>query len=266
MTSQTPTQSPSSADDRGGQPPASRRGGPSKGLLAIVAAVVLMAGVFGVLALEHTHQVTARPAANSGPLRATGIPADVPTSLAQLMGLSTLPNQPAPNFTLTDQHGRTISLADLHGRAVVLEFMDPYCVDICPIVSQEFIKAYHDLGPAAAGVVFVAVNVNRYHHDVASVAAYSQAHRLNGLPSWHFLTGSPSALRKVWRDYHVSVTAPSRNADVIHTSLAYFIDPSGLERYIAFPMVDHRAGVAYLPAGPMSRWGRGISLVSKSMT
>ena len=46
------------------------------------------------------------------------------------------------------------------GKVVVLEFMDPHCTDIYPIVSQEFIDAYHDLGRAAGDVVFAAVNVN----------------------------------------------------------------------------------------------------------
>ena len=64
-------------------------------------------------------------------------------------------------------------LVGLRGKVVVLEFMDPHCVDICPIVSQEFVDAYHDLGPLAAKVVFVAVNVNQYHATVADIAAFS---------------------------------------------------------------------------------------------
>ena len=38
--------------------------------------------------------------------RVSGLPADMPTSLANLMTLSALPRTPAPGFTLTDQHGR----------------------------------------------------------------------------------------------------------------------------------------------------------------
>ena len=41
--------------------------------------------------------------------------------------------------------------------------MDPHCADICPIVSQEFLAAYRDLGAAASHAVFVAVNVNAYY-------------------------------------------------------------------------------------------------------
>ena len=98
-------------------------------------------------------------------------------------------------FTLTDQSGRTLSLASFKGHAVVLEFMDPHCTDICPIVSREFVQAYHHLATAASRVVFVAVNVNAYHHGVADVAAFSREQQLSGIPSWHFLTGPVASLR-----------------------------------------------------------------------
>jgi cytochrome oxidase Cu insertion factor (SCO1/SenC/PrrC family) len=232
-------------------------------VIATVVAVVLAGS--GYLTVRHWQS-----AQQQNPLsqvRATGIPASVSTQLANVMGLSSVPSAMAPNFTLTDQHGQTMSLASLTGRAVVLEFMDPNCVDICPIVSQEFVDAYHDLGAAASRAVFVAVNVNPYHVDVASMAAYSTAHGLDALPSWHFLTGPVSSLQTVWRAYNVDVSAPSATADVIHTSVAYFIDPSGRERYVAFPMVDHTAaGDAYLPAGPLAQWGVGIAAVTKSLS
>ena len=182
------------------------------------------------------------------------------------MGLSPVPASKAPGFTMTDQAGRRLSLASFKGRTVVLEFMDPHCVDICPIVSQEFIDAYHDLGSTAARVVFVAVNVNPYHLRVADMAAYSSEHQLDTIPSWHFFTGALPSLQAVWRDYAVAVNAPSRNADVIHTSVVYFIDPGGRERYAASPMVDHGSGgSSYLPAGQIASWGQGIALVARQM-
>jgi len=70
----------------------------------------------------------------------------------------------------------------------------------------------------------------------------------------------------VWRAYGIGVSAPSRNADIVHTSEVVFIDPGGRERYIAAPMVDHTAkGKAYLPAGPLAEWGRGIALVTRQL-
>jgi len=198
--------------------------------------------------------------------RVSGIPATVSTSLANLMVLSPVPGDRAPGFTLTDQNGHTLSLSSLHGKVVVLQFMDPHCTDICPIVSAEFVKAYHDLGPLASKVVFAAVNVNAYHARVQDMAKYTRAQQLNTIPSWHFFTGPVAALKSVWRGYNIQVYAPNPNADVEHTSAVYFIDPQGRERYLASPEVDHtKSGASYLPASQQIAWGHGIALVARQL-
>ena len=239
----------------------SLRRGPGLVVAAAVVAVLVLAASAGyaVIRIRQHQESTAGQ-------RASGIPASVSTSLSNLMQLSPVPVRGAPGFTLTDQGGRTVSLTGLRGRVVVLEFMDPHCTDICPIVSQEFIDAYRDLGAKAAQVVFVAVNVNRYHLRVADVAAFSSEQRLTQLPSWHFLTGSYPSLAAVWQDYEITVDAPGPDADVIHSSQMYFIDPQGRERFVADPMVDHTAsGSSYLPAGQLASWGQGIALVARQL-
>ena len=224
----------------------------------MIAAVVTIAVVAGAFVIAR-HQNTAGP-------RPSGIPANVPTSLANEMLLTPLPRQQAPGFTLTDQAGRTVGLSALRGKVVVLEFMDPHCTDICPIVSQEFVDAYHRLGPTAAKVAFIAVNVNQYHKSVANMADYSRQEGLNTIPGWHFFTGSGPALKNVWRDYNIAVQAPNPDADIIHTSAVYFIDPQGREAFLASPMVDHtKKGTAYLPAKQVNQWARGIALVARNL-
>ena len=143
------------------------RRGPGLAIIAVAVAVMILA------ASAAYAVICARQHQEAAGLRPSGIPASVSTSLANLMQLSPVPVTSAPGFTLTDQGGHAMSLASLRGRVVVLEFMDPHCTDICPIVSQEFLDAYRDLGASAPRVVFVAVNVNRYHLQVADVAAFS---------------------------------------------------------------------------------------------
>jgi cytochrome oxidase Cu insertion factor (SCO1/SenC/PrrC family) len=221
---------------------------------------VILGVLAGYVVVRHQNQdLLAR-------LRPTGIPASIPTSLALSMQLSPVPSRAAPGFTLTDQHGRTLSLASFRGRAVVLDFMDPHCTDICPIVSQEYIDAYGDLGADARRTVFVAVNVNPYFRSTADVAAFSTEHQLTSIPSWYFLTGPLPALRAVWRAYQIEVAAPKPSADVVHTSLVYFIDPSGRERFVAVPMADHTTGrKAYLPPANLAAWGRAIALITRDL-
>ncbi|MHB1988158.1 MAG: SCO family protein [Acidimicrobiales bacterium] len=226
--------------------------------IAVVGAVVILAGAVLLLVRQHQSQATLNE------IRPSGIPASVSTTTANLMGLSPVPHKAAPGFVLTDQHDVQRSLASFRGRAVVLEFMDPHCVDICPLVSEEFVDAYHDLGRAARKVVFMAVNVNAFHPSVADVMTFSREHELVTIPSWHFFTGPVQRLQAVWREYNIQVQAPSPNADIIHTSIVYFIDPSGTERFVASPMVDHtKAGKAYLPLDQLAAWGRGIALVAE---
>jgi cytochrome oxidase Cu insertion factor (SCO1/SenC/PrrC family) len=159
-----------------------------------------------------------------------------------------------------------LSLAGLRGRPVVLSFMDPHCTDVCPLISAEFADAYRDLGGAASRAVFLAVNVNPYFHSVSDVAAYSREQQLTAVPSWHFVTGPLASLKSVWDAYDIAVAAPSRDADVIHTSEVLFIDPQGRECYLAAPMADYTAAdKAYLPAGQLAEWGQGIALVTRQL-
>jgi len=224
--------------------------------------LVMALGAVGYLAVRRWQETS-----DGAAIRPSGIPASVPTDIADLMELSPVPNQPAPDFTLVDQKGKTLSLSGFRGRSVVLEFMDPHCTDICPIVSQEFVDAFRDLGPNATKTVFMAVNVNAFHGSVAEMAAYSKEQGLNAIPNWHFFTGPNASLRKVWGDYGVYVDAPNPNADVIHTSIVFFIGPQGRERFTAVPMDDHtKSGNAFLPAASLTSWGRGIALVMSHLS
>jgi len=133
-------------------------------------------------------------------------------------------------------------------------------------VSQEYVDAYRDLGPLASRVVFAAVNVNQYHAAVSDMMAYSREQRLTTIPGWHFFTGPVPDLREVWDGYNIEVQAPSPNADIVHTSVVYFIDPAGQERFIATPMADHTSsGASYLPAGQITGWGQGIAQVARTL-
>ncbi|MDA8261520.1 MAG: SCO family protein [Actinomycetota bacterium] len=226
--------------------------------LAVTFLVVASASYFVLSKAFPRNQSSAANAAAS--LRPSGIPSIISTPVANVMGLAPVPRKQAPGFSLVDQYGHTFSLSSFRGKTVVLEFMDPHCTDICPIVSQEFVDAFHYLGANASKVVFLAVNVNQYHNSVASVQKFSVAHGLNAITSWHFLTGPFASLKPIWANYNIQVLAPNPNADIIHTSLLYFIDPNGQERFVATPMVDHtKAGKSYLPSDTIAAWGHGIA-------
>jgi len=229
--------------------------------LRLAVGAVVLSGAFVGVAMSVRASPNGTPA-----IRVTGLPALLPTSLANLMGLSAVPARGAPAFHLVDQTGHPVSLDRLKGHAIVMEFMDPHCTDICPLVAQEFIGAYRELGTRAAKVDFVAVNVNARYRSVANVQAFSRERGLDTLPTWHFLTGSVRQLEAVWHLYGIFVAVSPGSADIVHTSVVYFIDPSGRERYLGAPTDDHTSkGTAYLPPGALTAWERGIALVAGSL-
>jgi len=160
-----------------------------------------------------------------------------------------------------------MSLSRFRGKVVVLEFMDPHCHNICPIVSQEFIDAYHDLGRAAGAVVFAAVNVNPYHARVLDVRAFSVDHRLTTIPGWHFFTGASAALRAsgvitASRCRCPALTPTSctpRSSTSSPRTAPNAISP---RRWTIAPVT----GRPTWPPGQLADWGQGIALVARNLT
>jgi cytochrome oxidase Cu insertion factor (SCO1/SenC/PrrC family) len=240
--------------------PRSRRGHNRRLLLAAAVAAV-------AIAATATGAVLASGSSNAS--RAPGyvpLPPHLSARFAGQMSLSPM-DQAAPSFSLTDQRGHTVSLVALRGKVVVLEFMDPHCTDICPLVAAEFARANRDLGPAASKVEFVSINVNQYYATVADVAAFSREQQLYATPDWHFVTGPIKQLQASWKAYGIAVDAPNPNADIIHTSRLYFIDPHGVERFVAVPTEDKTtAGTAYLPLSQLQEWGHAIAVISRDLS
>lgn len=253
-----------------------RHGPRPRWLLPLLTAVLAVAAAFAAFAFVHhtTGGGTTGSTTAFGEIRVSGIPADVSTRLATLMGLQPVPRKTAPGFTLTDQDEKTLSLSSFRGHTVVLTFMDPRCRTICPIVSQELVDAEHRLARTDPGVVFAAVNVNEHALAVATTAAFTREQRLSTIPTWHFFTGSLSTLHRIWGDYGVEVATKVVNGKrtlitVIHSNLVYFIAPNGTERYLAAPNADYaktKTHRAYLPAGTLSAWGKGIALVAAGLS
>ena len=150
------------------------------------------------------------------------------TILAQAVDGSATPiDSPAPDFTLTDQHGRQVPLSSLHGKVVLLTFLDPVCVTDCPLIAQEFRQAGQLLSGDARRVELVAVDVNPLYNELAYTQAFDRQEGLDGVPDWRYLTGSPDRLRQVYGAYGVvSETSPG-GAMLAHNDIAFVIDQAG---------------------------------------
>ncbi len=176
------------------------------------------------------------------------------SGLANIMGLSPFGGTQQFNFNLTNENGQKMSLAAFRGKSVVVQFMDPKCTDICPIVAKELVDADKQLGSAASNVAFVAVNVNQYHESTAELRQFSKSHGLSNLKNWYYFTGSTSQLKAVWKEFGIFVQ-PNPTGDVVHTSYYYFLGPNGHAKYVA--------QAARVSGSQIEKWGQGIAVFSE---
>jgi cytochrome oxidase Cu insertion factor (SCO1/SenC/PrrC family) len=166
------------------------------------------------------------------------------------LSIGDIDSRTAPDFHLIDQNGKSVSLSNFRGKVVALSFIDPECVDICPILSGEIRQADGLLGSSdRLNVEFITVNVNQYHASVKDMLDYSKAHGLEDMVNWHFVTGSTEALQAVWKNYGIDVK-PAKTGDIEHSSFVFFIDKNGHERYIAGATADKAA---------IDTWAHGIA-------
>lgn len=135
----------------------------------------------------------------------------------------------APNFTLTNQFNQTVSLKQFRGKVVVLTFIDSKCTTVCPLTAVVLENLQHDLGSYKKDLQLVAVNANPVANSVQDVYAWSKSHGM--LNRWQYVTGSASALKKVWSSYYVA-TQVLKGDLVQHIPAVVVISPSGQERWI----------------------------------
>jgi protein SCO1/2 len=125
------------------------------------------------------------------------------TRQPQLAGMVYSEPSPAPDFTLTDQHGSAFRLSSVRGQVVVLTFIYTHCTDVCPFVSLKLKQARRLLGKDAEQVVLVAVTTDPSRDTLSVIASYSKEVGL--FDAWHFLTGPEADVRAVWDSFKVGV-------------------------------------------------------------
>jgi len=157
---------------------------------------------------------------------------------AKLTGTD-LGKTPAPDFTLTDQHGETVRLSQFRGKAVILTFIYTSCPDVCPIIAENLRVANDRLSPKARQkVALLAVTVDPTRDTQAALLNFSQEHGLANAPNWYALRGTEAQLAPVWHAYGIDpgamIPSPlaSRPYTLAHSDAIYLIDPQGRERVL----------------------------------
>jgi cytochrome oxidase Cu insertion factor (SCO1/SenC/PrrC family) len=140
-----------------------------------------------------------------------------------------LTRQPTPPLTgLVDQNGNAISLADEKGHVVLLAFMDPLCVNLCPVLGRDIVSVEQALPKTIKPVLLiVSVMPDRTAADVKEFIKTNLTATSQWDPGWHWLLGPEASLEITWLKWGEPLEPPKTNyLDVI--------DPQGYVR-VTYP-------------------------------
>jgi protein SCO1/2 len=141
----------------------------------------------------------------------------------------------APDFRLTDQHGRPFTLHGLRGRPVLVTFIDPLCRNLCPLEARVLNDVVRRAAPADRPTI-AAVSVNPWGDAPKNMR--QDATRWKLVPQWRWGIARHAVLARVWHDYEIGVRVVKRTIagitvrEIAHTEATYLVDSSGHERAV----------------------------------
>ena len=133
---------------------------------------------------------------------------------------------PVRGFTLVDQYGRRVSLAGYRGRVVILAFVSSTCGATCILLAQQIRGALDEL-PHPVPVLFVSVDPRA--DTGARVRRFLE--RVGLTSRVRYLSGSPAALRPIWRAYGI-VPVTAHRAAFERAASVLLLDREGRERVV----------------------------------
>lgn len=143
-------------------------------------------------------------------------------------GSSALPaalrGRPAPTFRLADARGGVLDTAALRGRPYAVTFLYVHCPDVCPLITQELVRALDSLGADARRVAVAAVSVDPEGDTPADVRAFLRAHRAPA--QFAYGLGTRRELAPVWRAWFAAPQVPGR-PESSHTATVWLVDRRG---------------------------------------
>jgi len=136
---------------------------------------------------------------------------------------------PIDDFSLTDQGGRTFQFKTLRGKVAVVAFAYTTCPDVCPLITAALRQVQtHLSNEERKSSHLLTVTTDPEIDSPKVLAAYAKRYgaELNG---WSFLTGEPSTLKSVWKNFGVGVKRQARGL-IDHTPLTAIVDRRGIMR------------------------------------
>ena len=194
----------------------------------LIPTLAIVATIAGVAAIYAARQLQATAPAGDAPIILGAAGTEDPNALR---GFQIRPERPAPDFSLTDQHGDELALSDLEGKTVLLFFGFTQCPDICPTTLLTLGQGLSQLGPAAEEVRIVFVSVDPERDTTDKIGAYVKAFHEGAIG----LRGELPLIESIAEDYGVQFAKEWAEGDdpetapytMAHTATVFLIDPFG---------------------------------------
>jgi protein SCO1 len=172
--------------------------------------------LFAVIAVVAISQIDTEPDA----------PATVQSAQSPFRGGTMPPGVRAPQFTLTDEHGKPVSMDQYRGKPVVVTYVYTHCKESCPIQAQMIRGALDDLGH---DIPALAVTVDPFRDTPASARAFLRRAKMTG--RMRFVLGTRRQLQPLYRGFAIQPQLRDRE----HQAYITLVDPEGLQR-VAVPV------------------------------
>jgi protein SCO1/2 len=133
-----------------------------------------------------------------------------------------------PGIKLLDQHNNPVVLSSFKGKAVLVNFIYTSCPGPCLTETLKMAKVAdrvsQDLG---SKVILLSVTVDPEHDGPAQLLQYAQKQGVER-PGWLFLTGSPSAIDDVLKNFKL-IRRREDDGSVDHIVGVFLLGPDGRE-------------------------------------
>ena len=124
-------------------------------------------------------------------------------------GIEYDPASPAPDFTLTDQHGNDVSLSDFEGKVVVLAFTYTACPDVCLAIEANLHHVNVEMGDEE-DLVILSMTIDPVRDTPEHLLEWTT---LRGYDWVHLTSDDHSHLSEVWTSYNLFVDESHINSD-----------------------------------------------------
>jgi cytochrome oxidase Cu insertion factor (SCO1/SenC/PrrC family) len=136
---------------------------------------------------------------------------------------------PAPEFSLTDQHGETFGSEKLAGKVYVINFIFTRCAGPCPLMTKKMAALHEQVKDA--GVQYVSVSVDPDYDTPERLMAYGDRFKADH-NRWTFLTGERKAVFDLAAGFKLAAISSDEPTGILHDERMLLIDQQGNVRGI----------------------------------